>query len=904
MSAVRTWLGYGVLRNQNKYHEDLEKYRGNEACYFVLKNSSFYSWYHDAQSRQLAILGDMGSGKTVIVSHLIEWLIEENQHQVPQPKVVWFYCLDGVTDGVAQILAAFTLSLLNQLQGLQKPFYEWYKKEQSNGLDPAVSHRKMEEYLQDTLATLDRPIFIVLDGLDECRRESRIAVIKTLRNLCLKTSRLKLIVSSRPEADVIEHIGEMSKIELNTNLCRDKLIVHSLIESILGPNVPEGVKTLIEEKIPGLAQGSAIWSRMVIELVNVRKFHKVTMVRRFLKSIPLPPKLLDLYASLFSRYTLEDPENAEVATAALKILAVSHRPLSLLELAWAVTMGVDRVDTLHDLSDLVDPQRILNLIQPFITGFDLNDMENCRVQLVHQSVKEFVVASNGSNSGGSTVGNLNTFMFNICIRYLLLEEVSSNKLFSEELEAISELPQGSDLFDEAKESTEYDVHCTWEVWEEDMIRFDPNERGLGKFFVYASCYWLKHFEFIEAEDIPPLADIECLCQANSIRLNNWIQQNCRPDCTILPRFVFDSRLYDPLGIVSLYGSKEMLHYLLETSKFSKDYYLEDSVMSAADQILQWGELSRLRTLFFNESIGAQLHCLGFFRLVLERWKSSLANRQGWGDVFSLIDELHDELVEQEWGNEILCVAARLGCLPFIQRLIAHARENETLSCELLRECRLKWHTRDYQESSHQSIGEAVLGNNIDVVRLLLGVNGIEKHLKYRTSRGENVFHLASRFCNPKMLDLLARDFREGISQKDSQGDTALMRIILNVSTSHNRYESAKILLSLDTSSRHSDTENEFEKYFQVALQNKDLDMCCLLVHMGNICHDRSPREPHDCQTDSMDYFVGDFSLKNRLLELFLVEGIISNDFIKSNPCNSDTIRKLAEETFARRFPNS
>ena len=59
--------------------------------------------------------------------------------------------------------------------------------------------------------------------------------------------------------------------------------------------------------------------------------------------------------------------------------------------------------------------------------------------------------------------------------------------------AINELPQEWDLFSEQKEAVEYDGQCSWEAWEEDMIHYDPTERGLGEFFVYASCYWLEHF---------------------------------------------------------------------------------------------------------------------------------------------------------------------------------------------------------------------------------------------------------------------------------------------------------------------------------------------------------------------------------------------------------------------------
>ncbi|PVH67861.1 hypothetical protein DL98DRAFT_442539, partial [Cadophora sp. DSE1049] len=90
--------------------------------------------------------------------------------------------------------------------------------------------------------------------------------------------------------------------------------------------------------------------------------------------------------------------------------------------------------------------------------------------------------------------------------------------------------------------------------------------------------------------------------------------------------------------------------------------------------------------------------------------------------------------------------------------------------------------------------EAVLGNHVDVVEYLLRQQGIEAHLQHRNFRGENVLHLAARFCNPAMFRLLAPRFKEGMQQTDDQNETALVRIIQHSSVSLDRYESARILL--------------------------------------------------------------------------------------------------------------
>lgn len=151
-----------------------------------------------------------------------------------------------------------------------------------------------------------------------------------------------------------------------------------------------------------------------------------------------------------------------------------------------------------------------------------------------------------------------------------------------------------------------------------MIHYNPTDRSFGKLFVYASCYWLKHFGAITIEPLPGLGNIENLCQAGSTRLQNQIKQYCRPECTIKPRFLFNSSLYDPLSITSLYGLEAMLQDMLKSSDFDKDKFLPNPAIGAANQILQWGDLSRLRMLFLGSNISYQLRNLGFFRLAMKQ----------------------------------------------------------------------------------------------------------------------------------------------------------------------------------------------------------------------------------------------------------------------------------------------
>ncbi len=415
-------------------------------------------------------------------------------------------------------------------------------------------------------------------------------------------------------------------------------------------------------------------------------------------------------------------------------------------------------------------------------------------------------------------------MLDICIRYLLLHDIGAIALFSEEQLAIEELPQECDLFDDSGvEPSNYDPYCTWEVWEDNMIRYDPTERGFGKLLVYASCYWIQHFGAVPPGSLR-LGDVEALCQAGSVRLQNWIEQNRRPDCTIKPRFVFDSSLYDPLSITALYGSEAMLRYMIETSDFESGAFLPHPAKGAADQILQWGDLPRLQ-LLWERRIGYQIQNLGFFRLILRQWcdRSYDKHRPGWDVVFDLVHEATNLMVTEKWGNNLLCAASRNGCMPIIRRLMDRAQQQEELRAELLDESR----------PGIGPLGEAVLEDHPDVVEYLLRQQGITAaYLQRCNAQGESILHLASRRCNPTMFQhLVPRFFESGMHQRGNNSEeTVLARIMMSPSALQDRYESMRILLSSGIDSNDDDDrfEDRRQEALLVAERLGDGDMCRLL----------------------------------------------------------------------------
>ena len=769
---------------QSSYHAILQDTRADAACEFLLSDAKFVEWYSASDSRQLVILGDMDHGKTVAMAYLVDEIRRRNEHQLPRPKLC-YYCRDDESGQATHVLSALILSLLEQLSGLKKAFFVWYKDALSSGnFEPAASPKKLVEFLQRIVQTLDRPLFIAINGLDECDERSRCTVLNTIRVLSQGTSKVKTILSSRPQEEILEDLGGMTSIYLDAEAGRDEIIARSTVERRLY-RLASDVQTLVVQELSRLAQGSAIWTKMMVEFIYIRQIKAIEPMRSFLKTIPQPRQLSQLYASWFLRHTHDDSENEKLAATALEIVAVAQRPLSVVELAWAAAFSVagEDVTTVDALAKLVDHQRV-SLIQPFAARVDFGALKERSVRLAHQSVNEFIkgewisgrpLAPATATSATSQalayrrIATLERGVLDMCVRYLLLDDIDSLSLFSAEQIAIKELPQDYDLFsDSAELPLEYDPSCTWEAWEQDMILYDPTERGFGELFVYASSCWLDHLGAVAVEPLPDLSKMEKLCRVGSTRLDNWIEQNRRPDCVIKPRFVFDSSLYDPLNIISLYGSDATLLGMLQRSDFENGSFLPDTAMGAVDQTIQWGDLSELRVLSLSKSVGSHLQSADFFRLVMRSFKFCKDRLQEeWDVVFDLIDDVSDTLVQDGWGNELLCMAANMGCMPIIRRLMDRTRMDLELRAELFRADHTETQVMPYGRRDHQSIGEAILANHVDVVAYLLQQQGIEAHLQFRNSRGENVLHLAARLSNPAMFEMLVPSFKEGIYQPDN-----------------------------------------------------------------------------------------------------------------------------------------
>ena len=148
-----------------------------------------------------------GTGKTKLVSHVVDDLLCRLSSNPNDEALAYFYCdrnrIDYQTP--TSILSSFVrqLSISRDGQLVQQSTVLFYDKKKTTGF---ASNQLSLEECQDQLRELTGiypQTTLVLDALDECDKFTRIGLVNFLNELVKRSSRLiKIFIASRPDLDL------------------------------------------------------------------------------------------------------------------------------------------------------------------------------------------------------------------------------------------------------------------------------------------------------------------------------------------------------------------------------------------------------------------------------------------------------------------------------------------------------------------------------------------------------------------------------------------------------------------------------------------------------------------------------------------------------------------------------
>lgn len=194
-----------------------------------------------------------GTGKTKLVSHVVDNLRRRLSSSPNDEALAYFYCDRNRTDyqTPTSILSSFVrqLSISRDGQLVQQSTVLLYDKKKSTGF--ASSQLSLEE-CQDQLRELTAiypQTTLILDALDECDKSTRIGLMNFLNELVKRSSRLlKIFIASRPDLDLRIKFEPGLNVEIKVD-DNEKDIKKYVEDTITNTNSPPYWQTRISKEL-------------------------------------------------------------------------------------------------------------------------------------------------------------------------------------------------------------------------------------------------------------------------------------------------------------------------------------------------------------------------------------------------------------------------------------------------------------------------------------------------------------------------------------------------------------------------------------------------------------------------------------------------------------------------------
>ncbi|KAH9044110.1 hypothetical protein EDB83DRAFT_1577202 [Lactarius deliciosus] len=380
-------------------------HHGGTAQWFF-QGSMFGEW--KSTGSLLWIYGKPGSGKTILCSAIVQDVISLRELGSASMAYFYFDFRDLDKQHIRNLLPSLLIQLSSQSDPRRDILSRLYLAHDNGEEKPRVG--VMIQCLRDMLTITDqRPIYIILDALDECPissgipspREQVVALVKDLVNLRLP--HLHICVTSRPEFDIRATLGPLAvhSVSLHDQSGQKQDIVdyvHSVVYSdseTMMKKWREADKKMVGDALSEKADGMFRW--VFCQLETLRQCLPQS-VRRTLNELP---ESLD---ETYERVMMEIKKANQVhAYRMLQCLTVAVRPLSVAELAEVLAFDFDVAkDGIPELNSNWrwedHEQAVLSTCSSLIAV--VPGQGSPIVQFSHFSVKEFLMSDRLAKSTG------------------------------------------------------------------------------------------------------------------------------------------------------------------------------------------------------------------------------------------------------------------------------------------------------------------------------------------------------------------------------------------------------------------------------------------------------------------------------------------------------------------------
>lgn len=288
------------------------------------------------------------------------------------------------------------------------------------------------DFLSETIIAVagDIPIVLYIDALDECETATTTLMhnLRQLMNACIEQNlQFKICISSR-HYPILPFSNDGLSISVENENKDDVMeyIDHQLCTQFKAEELEHGIIDFIKEEMLRRANGTFLWVDLVLTRVLqlLSAGRGLEIVRRKIQDIPRT--LEDLYKGLLGDISEEDRPQA---IKLLQWVCFASRPLSIHELREALALDSDMKEV--PISEYRSTENYAKTneqmerrLKTLSCGLVEITGENCIVQFIHESVKDFLLSS-GFEKCLNVHDAFLSGHFQIsrsCIRYLAMSE--------------------------------------------------------------------------------------------------------------------------------------------------------------------------------------------------------------------------------------------------------------------------------------------------------------------------------------------------------------------------------------------------------------------------------------------------------------------------------------------------
>ncbi|KAH7411469.1 hypothetical protein BKA64DRAFT_704576 [Cadophora sp. MPI-SDFR-AT-0126] len=347
---------------------------------WFLSCKEFANW-RESKSSLLWLSGFPGSGKTILMSTLIDF-IQKDHDTKHQALLAYFYCdfrnpeTRDPLNLAGSLLAQICFKIGSYPASLDSAFDRC--KLSGSPYDKRISLGIITEIFLEI--TSERCVTVLVDGLDEC--EKRQDILDFFQKLGTKRSYLNVLISSRDETDIREALSDFQRIRLEAvSACLnddiDLYINHRLSHDRKFKWLKESFQQIIRHCLSTKAKGMFRWVQC--QLDQIAKLKTMKDIRRSLDN--LPEGLQETYENILEKV---DPVCADIVRQTLRWLVCDVPTMTLAQLyeCLAIEGGIDHIDEEVQLSS---PMDIYDLCGSLITATAEGE-----VILAHLSLKDYL----------------------------------------------------------------------------------------------------------------------------------------------------------------------------------------------------------------------------------------------------------------------------------------------------------------------------------------------------------------------------------------------------------------------------------------------------------------------------------------------------------------------------------